>query len=94
MDTRDQIPPDLPLLKGGIPLFGIFFLSLGRQRGVTCLREAASAKAGGRFSEEYVFSIMGSLVTICDEKGLIGKEMFGVDGVKLSLNASKDGAGK
>ncbi len=22
MDTKDQIPPDLPLLKGGIPLFG------------------------------------------------------------------------
>jgi hypothetical protein len=27
-----------------------------RKRGVTCLREAASAKAGGRFSEDYVFS--------------------------------------
>ena len=22
MDTKGQIPPDLPLLKGGIPLFG------------------------------------------------------------------------
>jgi hypothetical protein len=33
---------------------GILFLSLDRQRGVTCLREAASAKAGGRFPEEYV----------------------------------------
>jgi hypothetical protein len=43
------------LQKGGItPLW---------QRGVTCLREAASAKAGGRFSQQYVFSILDSLVT-------------------------------
>jgi hypothetical protein len=35
MDTEDQIPPHLPLLKGGIPLFGILFLSLDRQRGVS-----------------------------------------------------------
>jgi hypothetical protein len=34
MNTGDQIPPNLPLLKGGIPLFGIFSLSLDRQRGV------------------------------------------------------------
>jgi hypothetical protein len=40
----------------------ILFLSLDRQRGVTCLREAASAKAGGRFLQQYVFSIMDSLV--------------------------------
>jgi hypothetical protein len=32
--TKDQIPPSLPLLKGGIPLFGILFLSLDRQKGV------------------------------------------------------------
>ena len=47
--------PSLPtgrqaLLKGGIPLFGILFLSLTGKRGQ------------GRFSEEHVFSIMGSLV--------------------------------
>jgi hypothetical protein len=35
MGTKDQIPPELPLLKGGIPLFGIFVLSLDRQRGVS-----------------------------------------------------------
>ena len=35
-----------------------------KTRGVTCLREAASAKAGGRFSEEYVCLIMDSLVTV------------------------------
>jgi hypothetical protein len=44
-----KIPPPLPFPKGGItPLW---------QRGATCLREAASAKAGGRFSEKNVFLI-------------------------------------
>jgi hypothetical protein len=50
-----KIPPNLPFLKGGItPLW---------QRGVTCLREAASAKAGGRFSNAYVSSILRQLIT-------------------------------
>jgi len=41
MDTEDQIPPTLPLLKGGItPL---------NRRGTACLREAASARQGGDF---------------------------------------------
>jgi hypothetical protein len=45
MDPKGQIPPDLPLLKGGIPLSGIFFLFLDKQRGVTCLREAPPSRA-------------------------------------------------
>ena len=53
MDTENQIPPSLPLQKGGVtPLW---------QRGVTCLREAASAKAGGRFSEVYGLLYYGLL---------------------------------
>jgi len=55
MDVEDQIPPALPLQREEFPLFDIFFLSLDRQRGVTCLREAASAKAGGRFSQKMAF---------------------------------------
>jgi len=56
MDTDDQILPALPLQKGGItPLW---------QRGATCLREAASAKAGGRFPEAYVFFIIDSLAMV------------------------------
>ena len=39
------------------PSLAIFFLPHRQARGVTCLREAASAKAGGRFSVD-VFSIM------------------------------------
>ena len=50
-----KIPPTLPLPKGGItPLW---------QRGATTLREAASAKAGGRFSDAYVNSILRTLAT-------------------------------
>ena len=54
MDIGNQISPSLPLQKGGIPPLW--------KRGATYLREAASAKAGGRFSQQYVFSIMDSLV--------------------------------
>jgi hypothetical protein len=40
------------------PSLAIFFLPYRQARGVTCLREAASAKAGGRFSQQYVLSIL------------------------------------
>jgi hypothetical protein len=50
-----KIPPHLPFPKGGItPLW---------QRGATCLREAASAKAGGRFSDVCVNSILKPLLS-------------------------------
>ncbi|MCJ7786405.1 MAG: hypothetical protein MUP41_20935, partial [Desulfobacterales bacterium] len=57
VDTGDQIPPPLPLPSGPEALWA------GGQRGATCLREAASAKAGERFSEKYVCSIMVPLIT-------------------------------
>ena len=52
-----KIPPHLPLPAFGrekIPKGGITPLW---QRGATCLREAASAKAGGRFSEDMYFQL-------------------------------------
>ena len=53
-----KIPPHLPFPKGGItPLW---------QRGATCLREAASAKAGGRFSDVCVNSILRPLISGID----------------------------
>jgi hypothetical protein len=51
MDTEGQIPPDLTLLKGGIPLF--------EKEGLACLPEGR-----GRFSEGYAFLIMDSLVIL------------------------------
>src|SRR5687767_10790755 len=33
------------------------------------------------------------VLLVCDEAGLIGKEMFAVDGVKLPSNASKEWSG-
>jgi hypothetical protein len=33
------------------------------------------------------------VLLICDELGLIGREMFAVDGVKLPSNASKEWSG-
>jgi hypothetical protein len=48
--TKSLVPP---LTQGEItPLW---------QRGATCLREAASAKAGGRFSEAYSYFVTDSL---------------------------------
>ena len=38
-------------------------------------------------------AISGSALMICDEMGLIGKEMFAVDGCKLPSNASKEWSG-
>jgi hypothetical protein len=35
MDTKDQVPSDLPMLKGGIPLFGKE--KLGEIFGIICL---------------------------------------------------------
>jgi hypothetical protein len=58
MDTEDLISPHLPGLPAGrickreeLPLFDYLFLPYRQARGVTCLREAASAKARGRFYE-------------------------------------------
>ena len=38
-------------------------------------------------------SIFRDVLLVCDEEGLIGREMFAVDGVKLPSNASKEWSG-
>jgi len=40
-----------------------------------------------------IVSIFRDVLLICDEAGLIGREMFAVDGVKLPSNASKEWSG-
>src|SRR5207247_9930778 len=37
--------------------------------------------------------IFAAVVAICDRQGLIGREMFAIDGVKLPSNASKRRSG-
>ena len=37
--------------------------------------------------------IFRDVLLVCDEEGLTGREMFGVDGVKLPSNASKEWSG-
>jgi transposase len=37
--------------------------------------------------------VFGAVVAICDAQGLIGREMFAIDGVKLPSNASKQRSG-
>src|SRR3954451_19005392 len=53
----------------------------GRWRFVSRLGEAACA-------------VFTQVLMICDRKGLIGREMFAIDGVKLPSNASKAKSGK
>lgn len=43
--------------------------------------------------EEQVTSLFRDILLVCDEKGLIGKDMFAVDGCKLPSNASKQWSG-
>ena len=40
-----------------------------------------------------IVSIFRDVLLVCDEQGLIGKQMFAVDGVKLPSNASKEWSG-
>jgi len=43
--------------------------------------------------EKEITALFRNVLLICDEAGLIGKEMFAVDGCKLSSNASKEWSG-
>src|SRR5436190_16843484 len=43
--------------------------------------------------EGEIVSVYRDVLLICDEAGLIGREMFAVDGVKLPSNASKEWSG-
>jgi transposase len=38
---------------------------------------------------EQISRIFAAVLTVCDRQGLIGREMFAIDGVKLPSNASK-----
>jgi transposase len=40
-----------------------------------------------------IISVFRDVLLVCDEMGLIGREMFAVDGVKLPSNASKEWSG-
>ena len=42
---------------------------------------------------EEIASLFGQVVLVCDELGLIGGEMFAIDGCKLPSNASKEWSG-
>jgi transposase len=42
---------------------------------------------------EDIAHVFAAVVTICDAQGLIGREMFAIDGVKLPSNASKHRSG-
>jgi len=44
-------------------------------------------------SPEAIADLFGQIVLMCDELGLIGKEMFAIDGCKLPSNASKEWSG-
>ena len=44
-------------------------------------------------SPEAIASLFGQVVLMCDQLGLIGKEMFAIDGCKLPSNASKEWSG-
>jgi transposase len=44
-------------------------------------------------SREQIIGLFRDVLLICDKLGLIGKEMFAVDGCKLSSNASKEWSG-
>lgn len=44
-------------------------------------------------SSEQVIELFRDVLVICDKMGLIGREMFAVDGCKLASNASKEWSG-
>uniref|UniRef100_UPI003D142707 transposase n=1 Tax=Vibrio sp. TaxID=678 RepID=UPI003D142707 len=44
-------------------------------------------------SPEAIADLFSQVVLICDKLGLIGKEMFAIDGCKLPSNASKEWSG-
>jgi transposase len=63
---------------------------------------ALSADSGPHFTtiadfiavlDREIVSVFRDVLLVCDELGLIGREMFAVDGVKLPSNASKEWSG-
>ena len=45
-------------------------------------------------SPEAIQSVFQEVLLVCEEAGLIGREMFAIDGVKLPSNASKEWSGR
>ena len=37
-----------------------------------------------------ISNLFEQIILICDQEGLLGKELFAIDGCKMSSNASKD----
>jgi len=62
-------------------------LSADTQPHFTSLAEFMSS------SSEEIAKLFKQVLLICDEMGLIGKEMFAIDGCKLPSNASKEWSG-
>jgi hypothetical protein len=46
-----------------------------------------------RTLSDHIAPIFAAVLAVCDRQGLIGREMFAIDGVKLSSNASKHPSG-
>jgi transposase len=44
--------------------------------------------------ENEIISVFRDILFVCDQEGLIGKDMFAIDGVKLPSNASKQCSGR
>lgn len=45
-------------------------------------------------SPEAIQAVFGEVLLVCDEAGLIGRDLFAIDGVKLPSNASKEWSGR
>ena len=43
--------------------------------------------------EDKIISVFRDILLVCDQEGLIGKDMFAIDGVKMPSNASKEWSG-
>lgn len=62
-------------------------ISADSQPNFTTLAEFISS------SKREIAQLFGQVLLICDAEGLIGKEMFAIDGCKLPSNASKEWSG-
>ena len=43
--------------------------------------------------EDKIISVFRDTLFVCEQEGLIGKDMFAIDGVKMPSNASKEWSG-
>jgi hypothetical protein len=43
--------------------------------------------------EDKIISVFRDILFVCDQEGLIGKDMFAIAGVKMPSNASKEWSG-